>query len=227
MTQTTDSDAPASPRRTISLAIPSPSPTHDYILTEPRLTDCPHITAIFAHPIKNIPIYKGTLSIPNPFTLELCEKWVTKNQANFASEGAVLGFMIRAVPKDTGGDGMPVGWIDFRRDERLLRDDDGNLLKEPPCGVELGYWLDPEHGGYGVMGAAVKAMCDIAFNDVGVERVFGQCFVENAASARVMERAGMKLDGTLRALVRKHGKPMDCKQYSILRHEWEALRTDR
>ncbi|MGZ8466085.1 MAG: GNAT family N-acetyltransferase, partial [Candidatus Binatia bacterium] len=63
---------------------------------------------------------------------------------------------------------------------------------------ELGYVLARPYWGHGYMTESVKGLIDWAFQGADVFRVWAVCDVENLASARVMERAGMQREGILR-----------------------------
>ena len=53
-----------------------------------------------------------------------------------------------------------------------------------------------------------------------LNRIQGNCEVENPASARVMEKAGMKLEGVLRETHFLKGRWVSVRMYSILKREW-------
>ncbi len=63
---------------------------------------------------------------------------------------------------------------------------------------ELGYVLARSNWGKGYMTEAVKGLVHWAFQQPAIFRVWAVCDVDNLASARVMEKAGMKREGTLR-----------------------------
>jgi ribosomal-protein-alanine N-acetyltransferase len=63
---------------------------------------------------------------------------------------------------------------------------------------ETGYTLGRAHWGKGYATEALRAVIDRALEQPAVYRVWATCDVENRASARVMEKAGMSLEGTLR-----------------------------
>lgn len=60
--------------------------------------------------------------------------------------------------------------------------------------VEIGYWLRSEYQGKGIVGAAVKALCGIAFGQFGMEHVEIKCAVGNLRSNRIPQRLGFRLD---------------------------------
>lgn len=92
-------------------------------------------------------------------------------------------------------------------------------------GGELGYCLDVDWWGRGVMSRALAHMCTLAFRTLDLERLFAAPFARNGASCRVLEKGGFTLEGTLRSNVYKQGVLCDTKVYSLLREEWAAAPT--
>lgn len=87
-------------------------------------------------------------------------------------------------------------------------------------GLKIGYVLAKEHWGRGYMTEALRAVCDAALADPRIWRVWAVCDVENLASARVMEKAGMLLEGTLRKYLvhpNRSDVPRDCLCYARVR----------
>ena len=64
--------------------------------------------------------------------------------------------------------------------------------------AEIGYCLSRSLWGKGVMTEAVKAVMNYLFSEAGLNRVSAAHDVRNPASGRVMEKAGMKLEGVWR-----------------------------
>ena len=88
---------------------------------------------------------------------------------------------------------------------------------------EVGYVLHPDCWGRGIVAEALRAVIDFAFTH-GINRVEAVHDVENTASGRVMEKAGMTYEGILRKRHSIQGRYRDMKMYSILRGEWDADR---
>ena len=70
------------------------------------------------------------------------------------------------------------------------------------------------------MTTAVKAMTAYGFETLGLVRIDARVYKGNEASARVLEKAGYKLEGLLRQATLKQGVPIDHYLYAILREEW-------
>ena len=58
--------------------------------------------------------------------------------------------------------------------------------------IEIGYWLREEQQGKGIMTAAVRALCDLAFGEMGMRRVEIRCGTGNLPSNRIPQRLGFR-----------------------------------
>jgi RimJ/RimL family protein N-acetyltransferase len=87
-------------------------------------------------------------------------------------------------------------------------------------GAEVGYWVAVEFWGRGVASAAVRRITDLAFaTHPELRRLYAIPYGTNRASARVLEKAGYTLEGTLRESAIKDCQVLDQLMYSILRRE--------
>ena len=82
--------------------------------------------------------------------------------------------------------------------------------------AELGYYLAEEYWGQGLMTEAVKKACQAVFEKSDILRIFAEPFAGNAASCRVLEKAGFQYEGTLRSNAVKNGRVVDMKLYALL-----------
>lgn len=83
--------------------------------------------------------------------------------------------------------------------------------------AELGYYIAEEYWGKGIMTETVKQICEYVFDKSDIIRIFAEPFAHNAASCRVLEKAGFQYEGTLRNNAIKNGKVIDMKMYSRLK----------
>jgi [ribosomal protein S5]-alanine N-acetyltransferase len=88
--------------------------------------------------------------------------------------------------------------------------------------ADMGFELSPEHWGRGYASEAAQAMVDWGFGDWGLERIYAHCVSDNVASARVLERVGMRLEARLRDHQFFKGRFWDLSLYGMLRGEWES-----
>ncbi len=88
--------------------------------------------------------------------------------------------------------------------------------------AEIGYWLDVDARGRGVMTRAVSQMQRLLFDSDDVMRVQIRAAVENVRSCAVAQRLGYVKEGVLRqAQVVREGLVQDVVVYSKLKSEWE------
>ena len=95
-------------------------------------------------------------------------------------------------------------------------------MREQAAGqqAEIGWVLDPAVQGRGLGTAFAAALRDIAVDGLGVRRVEASCFAENLASRRVMEKIGMRLEGTFREeSLHRSGRWLDGMSYALLASE--------
>jgi [ribosomal protein S5]-alanine N-acetyltransferase len=67
--------------------------------------------------------------------------------------------------------------------------------------VGIGYGAARAHWGKGYMSEATRAIIDWAFQQPSIYRVYATTDVENLASQRVLEKAGMQREGILRKYI--------------------------
>jgi len=75
--------------------------------------------------------------------------------------------------------------------------------------AEMGYWLSEDFWGRGIATRVVTATADWAFGHYNLTRVFAMAFAHNAASIRVLEKAGFEREGVLRRSAIKNGAVLD------------------
>ena len=64
--------------------------------------------------------------------------------------------------------------------------------------AEIGWTISPAHAGQGHATELARALLDLAFTGLGLRRVEAEAFADNAPSLRVMEKAGLRHEGTFR-----------------------------
>lgn len=89
----------------------------------------------------------------------------------------------------------------------------------------IGYVLAPDVWGRGLATELARGLLTAAFDVLGLRRVTAGCYADNPASARVLEKAGMRRE--------QHGVQdswhaelgwVDGYEYALLAHEWAARR---
>ena len=87
---------------------------------------------------------------------------------------------------------------------------------------EVGYVFNPAYHGRGYATEAVGALLRLGFEGLGLHRIAGHLDARNTASARVLERAGLRREAHLMENEFVKGEWTDELIYGILRREWEA-----
>lgn len=85
--------------------------------------------------------------------------------------------------------------------------------------VHIGYCLGRAWWRRGIMSEALKAVMDFMFDTVEVNRVESRHDPMNSNSGKVMQKCGMKYEGTLRSADRNNQGICDACYYALLRSE--------
>lgn len=88
------------------------------------------------------------------------------------------------------------------------------------AGVELGYWIGPEHWGRGYATEAAAALIRAARDSLRLDRLISAHFVDNPASGRVLDKLGFTATGVVAPRhCRARARDVDCVEYALdLRH---------
>ena len=85
---------------------------------------------------------------------------------------------------------------------------------------EIGFVFHPDYHGRGLATEAAEAMLVLGFATIGWHRIIGCCDARNRASARLMERIGMRREARFVHNQIVKGQWADELVYAILDHEW-------
>jgi RimJ/RimL family protein N-acetyltransferase len=88
---------------------------------------------------------------------------------------------------------------------------------------EIGFTLHPDHQGHGYATEASRAVLRLAFEEYGLHRVYARLEPRNVASARVLEKIGMRREALLLENEWVKGEWQSEAIYALLAREWEAL----
>jgi ribosomal-protein-alanine N-acetyltransferase len=118
--------------------------------------------------------------------------------------------------------GDPFAWaIILRADGRLIGSC-GFVSQAPERkSAEIGYWLGKPYWGKGYAVEAARALVQFGFEQMGLERVEAKCFLQNRSGEWVIEKLGMKFEGTDRS-ERIKGQYPELRVYGIAKQEWDA-----
>jgi len=88
---------------------------------------------------------------------------------------------------------------------------------------ELGYWLDQDFHGKGIIHKSAKKMVEMGFRELNLDKIDIRCAVQNNRSCNVAQKLGFRHEGILRGEVKVNGVVMDVNLYAILRSDFEEI----
>ena len=133
--------------------------------------------------------------LPYPYTEADADLWLGMVAENDGKEG-----VWRAIVAD----GQIVGSISVER-----------MAEEQRNSGSIGYMILTPFWSQGIGTEAVRQICEVSFRELALERIVGEVFPENLASARVLEKNGFLLEETRAGAVVKGGKAMDVRVYVL------------
>jgi RimJ/RimL family protein N-acetyltransferase len=86
---------------------------------------------------------------------------------------------------------------------------------------EIGFFLSENFWGQGIATKAIKAATSYSFRDFDIVRVYAESFSDNIGSRRALEKAGFKLEATIRRNIIKNGIIKDSCIYSVLKEDYK------
>jgi diaminopimelate epimerase len=192
-------DQPAGPA-------PSPAPatltTARLLLRTFTLEDAPQVSTLAGAP----EIASTTLLIPHPYHEHHARRWIASLTPEHRETPAhVFALTLRDTGELVGAMGLH---IDPRHNA-----------------AEVGYWVAVPHWSRGFATEALAAVLNFGFRTLGLHRIHAHHFARNPASGRVMLKCGMKPEGTLRGVPKKHGRYEDSVVYALLRDEFLSCRS--
>ncbi|MEZ4768603.1 MAG: GNAT family N-acetyltransferase [Caldilineales bacterium] len=142
-----------------------------------------------------------TLVIPHPYPDGAAESWINTHQERWDNGlGIVCAITLRS-------SGELIGAISVL-----------SISKQHGHG-ELGYWVGKPYWNNGYCTEAARGLIRFCFETLGLHRVHAYHFARNPASGRVMAKAGMRYEGTMRQHLRKGDAYEDLPSYGILAGE--------
>ncbi len=151
----------------------------------------------------DIDVARMTSSIPHPYEDGMAEEWISTHAAALAA-------------------GVSITWaVELQEDERLIGAISLKLDRDSEA-CEMGYWMGKPYWNQGYGTEAAMAVIVYGFESLELHRIYARHYTDNPASGRVMEKAGMQYDGTLRHLTRLDDGWRDTSFYSILEDEYDS-----
>jgi ribosomal-protein-alanine N-acetyltransferase len=82
---------------------------------------------------------------------------------------------------------------------------------------EIGYWLNSHFWGQGIMTHAITQICDEAFKNSNLNRIFGAVFAGNTGSIEALTKCGFEAEAVLKHAIYKDGVFYDSHIFSKLK----------
>jgi [ribosomal protein S5]-alanine N-acetyltransferase len=90
----------------------------------------------------------------------------------------------------------------------------------------VGYWIDQAHAGQGYTPEAVVLLAQFAFEEQGLHRVQISIVPRNTPSHRVVQKLGIRDEGTALRYLEINGVWEDHVRYALTVEEWEERRDE-
>ena len=87
---------------------------------------------------------------------------------------------------------------------------------------EIGYVFHPDYGGRGYATEAARMLLRLGFEEYGLHRIVGRIDPRNTASARLLERLGMRREACFVQNEIVKGEWADEAVYAMLEEEWRS-----
>lgn len=147
--------------------------------------------------------------------LDVTEFLTWKPHANVEETKAVLDIWIKKYP-----DLSFYNWaIECKQTQEIVGNISVIKLDEKIEAVEIGYCMGKNWWGQAIMPEALSAVIRFLFAKVGVNRIAACHDSNNEKSGKVMIKAGMQYEGTMRAVAKNRHGIYDRVWYSILRSD--------
>ncbi len=89
----------------------------------------------------------------------------------------------------------------------------------------LGYWLDVQWQGRGIMTSSIRSVIEYAFTQWNINRIEARCASENIRSRAIPQRLGFVEEGVMHQGEWVGGRYTDQVIYALLREKYHASKT--
>jgi RimJ/RimL family protein N-acetyltransferase len=136
----------------------------------------------------------------------------------------VLDRKVRSTAIVAEGDNLSLAAV-LRETGELIGDCSLHWVSAEHRQAEIGFIFHPAHHGHGFATEAAAALLALAFDELAVHRVIGRLEARNTASARVLQRLGMRKEAHLIENEYVKGEWQSEIVYALLDHEWRETTT--
>ncbi len=160
------------------------------------IADAPEVQRLAS----NLEIARNTLAMPFPYLDGMAESWIETQATDFLDgKSAIFAICLKESQQLIGAIGLS--------------------LQLQYSVAEIGYWVGKEFWNQGYCTEALKTIIDFGFNQFKLHKLHASHFGNNPSSGRVMLKAGMTYEGTLRSHMLHWNEYKDLVQFGIWREE--------
>ena len=143
-----------------------------------------------------------TTFLPHPYTIKAAEDWI-KSHSKLIENGDAFPFAV--IHKN---ENKLVGTMTIRVDKIHNKG-------------ELAYWIGKDYWGKGYATESSKRVVEFGFGELKLNRIWAPIMSKNKASSKVMEKIGLKYEGTLKQDILRWGNYEDVDVYGILKGNYK------
>ncbi len=118
----------------------------------------------------------------------------------------------------------PSSWaIVLKQTKKVIGTIGFTWINRDHASAEVGYSLSRAYWNNGYMSEALEAVIKEGFETIRLHRIEAQHETDNPSSGRVMQKVGMRFEGTLRGRLFNKGRYVDVSLYAILREDYVSM----
>lgn len=148
----------------------------------------------------DVEVARNTLAMPFPYLDGMAESWIGNHIEDYK-------------------DGKSAIWAITLIDTYQLIGAIGLSLQLQYSHAEIGYWIGKAFWNNGYCTEALKEAIAFGFDQLKLHKIYASHFGNNPQSGKVMQKAGMQYEGTLRSHMFHWNEYKDLVQYGIWRED--------
>ncbi|MHC1778552.1 MAG: GNAT family N-acetyltransferase [Lentimicrobium sp.] len=161
-----------------------------------NLADAPEVQRLAG----DVDVARNTLAMPFPYADGMAEAWIANHTDDFIEgKSAIWAITLKETDQLIGAIGLN--------------------LQLQFSNAEIGYWIGKEYWNNGYCTEALKEVINFGFDYFKLQKMYASYFGNNPASGKVMQKAGMIYEGTLKSHMFHWNEFKDLVQYGVWREE--------
>ncbi|NJP95544.1 GNAT family N-acetyltransferase [Nonomuraea sp. FMUSA5-5] len=119
--------------------------------------------------------------------------------------------------------GQAAAWVLADGDLVVGRMTLSNIVRGPWLNADLGYWIDAGYVGRGLATTAVREVCRIADQELGLHRLAASTLLDNEASQSVLRKCGFEQFGEAPRYLEIDGRWQDHRLFQLILNDRPAF----